>query len=113
LERSLDKNSILELYLNVVEFGPGIYGIGPAARFFFDREPANLTPLQSIYLATLLPSPVARFANYQRGGLSAEATARLRAFARYMGTRRRLSPDDVASAQGEAIVFRPERAAVH
>ena len=38
LEQELTKEQILELYLNVVEFGPLIYGIGPAARYYFDAS---------------------------------------------------------------------------
>jgi hypothetical protein len=112
LERSLDKDSILELYLNVVEFGPGIYGIGPAARFFFAREPRDLTPLQAIYLATLLPNPVARFVNYQRGGVSAETLARLRAHARLMTARGLLTPAEYEMAETEGFAFRPASAPV-
>ena len=42
LEQELTKDQIMELYLNVIEFGPGIYGIGPAAAYYFntDGEPA-------------------------------------------------------------------------
>jgi hypothetical protein len=112
LEHSLDKDAILELYLNVVEFGPGIYGIGPAARFFFGREPSELTPLQSAYLATLLPSPVARFANYQRGAISNGMLSALRAVVRRMAALSYLSPEEAQFAQTETIVFRPENVPV-
>ncbi len=107
IERELTKEKILELYLNVVEFGPGIYGIGPASRFFFAREPRDLTPLQAIYLATLLPAPVPRFAIFQRGAASPDTVARLRAIARAMGVTRAMSAADVAAAQSEAFAFRP------
>ncbi len=107
LERTMDKDSIVELYLNVVEFGPGIYGIGPAARFFFNREPRDLTPLQSIYLATLLPNPVTRFGTYQRGRVSDDMHTRLRAIARGMAAAGRLSAADLATAQTEVLAFRP------
>jgi membrane peptidoglycan carboxypeptidase len=112
LERSLDKDSILELYLNVVEFGPGIYGIGPASRFFFGREPADLTPLQSIYLATLLPNPTARYGNFVRGAVSPGTLASLRAIARSMVAQGRLTPAEGAAAQQEALTFRAASAPV-
>lgn len=107
LERSLDKTSILELYLNVVEFGPGIYGIGPAARFFFGVEPRDLTLLQSIYLATLLPAPVPRFAFYERGAVPMETLQRLRAIARAMGASRLIEQADAERAREEGLAFRP------
>lgn len=112
LERSLAKDSILELYLNVVEFGPGIYGIGPAARFFFGRDPADLSPLQAIYLATLLPNPLARFASYQRGSVSPGTLGVLRSVARRMAAAGYLSSSELDFAQTESLVFRPARAPV-
>jgi hypothetical protein len=107
IEQSLTKQAIIELYLNVVEFGPGIYGIGPASHFFFNREPRELSPLQAIYLATLLPAPVPRFAIYQRQTPSPETLARLRSIARSMTTTRMMSLGDAAAAQSESLHFRP------
>jgi len=58
LEHSLAKKRILELYLNVVEWGPGIYGIGEASRHYFGKPPSALTLGESALLAVTLPSPV-------------------------------------------------------
>jgi monofunctional biosynthetic peptidoglycan transglycosylase len=57
LERHLDKRRILELYLNVVEFGPGIYGAEAASRTYFDKPAAELTERQAAELAAILPRP--------------------------------------------------------
>jgi len=57
LERHLSKRRILELYLNVVEFGPGIYGAEAAARNYFDISAADLSPEQAARLAASLPRP--------------------------------------------------------
>lgn len=51
------KQRILEIYLNVAEFGPGVYGVGAAAPRFFRTDPANLTQGQSALLAAVLPNP--------------------------------------------------------
>lgn len=59
LEQSFSKRQMLELYLNVIEYGAGIYGIGPAARHYFDTTPDRLTLVQSFYLISLLPNPKA------------------------------------------------------
>jgi membrane peptidoglycan carboxypeptidase len=59
LEQTFTKREILELYLNVIEYGPGIYGIGPAARHYFDTTPDRLTMAQSFFLISLLPRPKA------------------------------------------------------
>jgi monofunctional biosynthetic peptidoglycan transglycosylase len=57
LELSLSKKRILELYLNVVELGPGIYGVPAASRFFFSRNPASITDADAALLAAVLPNP--------------------------------------------------------
>ncbi len=57
LESCLSKEEILALYLNVVEFGRGLYGIGPASRSYFKVSPSELTPEQAFYLVWILPRP--------------------------------------------------------
>lgn len=57
LEKSLSKDRILELYLNVVEWGPEIYGVEAAAQHFFNKSAAELTPDEAIALTAILPSP--------------------------------------------------------
>ena len=57
LEENLSKRRILEIYLNVVEWGRNIYGAEAAARFYFGKSAAALDPLESATLAALLPSP--------------------------------------------------------
>jgi monofunctional biosynthetic peptidoglycan transglycosylase len=51
------KDRILEVYLNIVEFGGGIYGAEAAARTYFARPASALTPTQSALLAAVLPNP--------------------------------------------------------
>ena len=57
LERTLSKRRILELYLNVAEFGPGVYGVEAAARRYFGKSAAELGPLEAAQLAAGLPNP--------------------------------------------------------
>ena len=57
LERSLSKERILELYLNVVEFGPGIYGAEAAAQHYFGKPAARLTLREGAMMAAGLPRP--------------------------------------------------------
>lgn len=56
-ERLVSKQRMFEVYLNVIEWGPDLYGIGPAARFYFAKAPADLSLSESIYLASIIPSP--------------------------------------------------------
>jgi hypothetical protein len=53
----LDKHRMLEVYFNIVEWGPGIYGIRDAAQFYFNKAPSALTLSECIYLSMLLPRP--------------------------------------------------------
>jgi len=51
------KDRILEVYLNIAEFGPGVYGVGKASREYYDAAPSQLQPEMSARLAAVLPSP--------------------------------------------------------
>ncbi len=57
LELSLSKFEILEMYLNIAEWGPGIFGAEAASRYYFQRPAKNLSAEQAAYLAALLPNP--------------------------------------------------------
>lgn len=57
LEATLPKARLLELYLNLIEWGPGLHGIGPAARAYFGVDARGLTPRQACFLAAIIPSP--------------------------------------------------------
>ena len=62
LDRALGKERELEIYLNVIEWGPSVYGLRPASRYYFAREPMQLTPKQMAFLVSLIPGPL----KYQR-----------------------------------------------
>ncbi|MCG2634238.1 MAG: monofunctional biosynthetic peptidoglycan transglycosylase [Gammaproteobacteria bacterium] len=57
LELLLPKQRILELYLNLAQFGPGLYGAEAAARYYFGTGAGELTIFQAALLATALPNP--------------------------------------------------------
>ena len=58
LERNLSKRRILEIYLNVIEWGDGIYGAEAAARTYFKKSASALTPQEAAYLSAMIPSPL-------------------------------------------------------
>lgn len=60
MERILSKQRILELYLNVIEWGPGIYGAQAAARSWYGISAARINREQAARLAALIPSPLRR-----------------------------------------------------
>ena len=57
LEQELTKGRIIELYLNIVELGPMVYGIGHGARYYFDKPVSAMTPRECAFLAAMLPGP--------------------------------------------------------
>lgn len=57
LERSLPKRRILEIYLNVIEWGDGVYGAEAAARAYFNKPAADLSPREAAFLAAMIPNP--------------------------------------------------------
>jgi len=66
LERELSKDRILEIYLNVVEWGNGVYGAEAAAKHYFNTTAASLGKHEAAFLASILPKP--RFYDKYRGG---------------------------------------------
>jgi monofunctional biosynthetic peptidoglycan transglycosylase len=57
IEFTWPKRRILEVYLNVVEFGPAVYGVDAASRLFFGKPPSRITSREAAILAAVLPSP--------------------------------------------------------
>jgi monofunctional biosynthetic peptidoglycan transglycosylase len=65
LERALGKRRILELYLNVAELGPGVWGVEAASRRYYDRPARRLTASQAAALAATLPFPLSSNPTYK------------------------------------------------
>lgn len=65
IEEELTKGRILELYLNLVELGPMVYGVGHGARFYFNKPASALTPRECAFLAAMLPGPRVAFNPYR------------------------------------------------
>lgn len=57
MEAALEKNEILELYFNIIEFGPDLYGIHAASQYYFRKKPSQLNAAEGAFLAILMPSP--------------------------------------------------------
>ncbi len=57
LDAALSKERILEIYFNIIEWAPGVFGISHAAEYYFGKQPYELTPLESAYLASVIPGP--------------------------------------------------------
>jgi hypothetical protein len=67
LESALGKNRILEIYLNIIEWGPDLRGLRPAARSYFRREPQALTPAEMAFLVAIIPGPIKYQSSFAHG----------------------------------------------
>jgi monofunctional biosynthetic peptidoglycan transglycosylase len=68
MEQELTKGRIIELYLNVVELGPMVYGVGHASRYYFGKPPSMMTPRECAFLAAMLPGPRVAYNPYRNLG---------------------------------------------
>jgi hypothetical protein len=55
--RIVSKERMLEVYFNIIEWGPNVYGIGEASQFYFQKSPSGLSVDECLYLATIIPKP--------------------------------------------------------
>lgn len=69
MEQAWSKRRILEIYLNVAEWGPGIFGAEAAARYHFEKPASRLTAREAALLAVTLPNPFERIAGEPGPGL--------------------------------------------
>jgi hypothetical protein len=106
LQELLSKERILELYLNVIELGPGIRGVKQAAHEYFGKDVAQLTPLESAHLAALTPNPHALARRFRDGKVDEGWQQRLIDLLGMMKRHGRLSPAELAAARGGKLVLR-------
>lgn len=77
LEKKLSKKQILEKYLNVIEWGPNIFGAEKAAQYYFQKSAKNLTPLEAAFLTMLIPNPTKHSASFRQKELTPFAKKRV------------------------------------
>lgn len=95
----ISKQRILEVYFNIIEMGPNVYGIGEAARHYFGKMPADLTLGEGLFLANIVPRPKAAMYKFMSDG---SLKPYLIPWFKYIGStmaRRGLTPSD-SSAYG-------------
>ena len=107
MERTLGKARILELYLNTIDWGPGICGARAAARSYFDKTPSRLTALEAAWLASILRQP---HAAYERQFLA--RAPRVERAQQVLAQMRGVSRRNRAKAAQSPLVFAPAPAAV-
>ena len=105
MEQVVPKNRILELYLNRIEMGPGIYGVSQASRVYFRRPVRLLTPLQSLHLAAITPSPVRYYHSFKGGRITMAWLMRLRGLLGHMHRNGLLSTPDYKNMRNRDLVI--------
>jgi len=105
VENTLPKDRILEIYLNVIEYGPGLYGIGPAAYHFFGKKPKDLNPVEAAFFSTILPSPKERYKQYCAGTLTKWTTGKIDRILQIMLKRDRLTQPEYDAAIETPLAF--------
>ena len=105
LEKVLPKERILELYFNAIEFGPRLYGIGPAVRHYFGKPASDITPLEASFFASILPSPKRRYIHYCHGSLTPAWEKYLRRILTRMHERDRVNDEEFAAAMASTLTF--------
>jgi hypothetical protein len=105
LEQIFRKDDMMELYLNVVEFGPDVYGITQAAEYYFARRPDELNVAEAFFLATLLPSPIRYGRLRDRGQVPDAWMAHLRTLMEIAARNGKLSNVELEEGLKETIVF--------
>jgi len=83
IETIMTKRRILEIYLNVIEWGDGVYGAEAASRYYFKKSASNLSPAEAAYLSAMIPSPLNVF-NPQKN--PKRVTRRQRVILRFMNS---------------------------
>ncbi len=105
VENTLDKDRILEIYLNVIEFGPGLYGIGPAAKHYFGKSAKDINPVEAAFFSSILPSPKERYKQYCEGTLTHWTTGKIERILGVMKSRDRLTPLEYDQAMATPLLF--------
>jgi hypothetical protein len=105
VENTLEKDRIFEIYLNVIEYGPGLYGIGPAAYHFFGKKPKDLTPTEAAFFSTILPSPKERYKQYCAGTLTRWTEGKIERILQIMLKRDRLTQAEYDAAIATPLAF--------
>ncbi|HSD90668.1 MAG TPA: transglycosylase domain-containing protein [Kofleriaceae bacterium] len=106
LEARLEKRTILERYLNIIELGPRMFGLRSAAGYWFGRSPRELTLKQAAFLAALTSEPTSMGRRVrQAGGLDPQSAERVDVILRAMYRDGVISKDDVTAAREDTMHF--------
>jgi hypothetical protein len=101
----IPKGRLLELYFNVIEYGPGIYGIHDAAVHYFGKRPDQLTLTEVAWLASIVPNPKKYHFYYERGAISDAWFRHMLRYVRVMHNRGRVTEMEYELAKNQKPEF--------
>jgi hypothetical protein len=109
LEAHLGKEQILERYLNVIELGPGVFGIDEAARYWFGKDPSALGVHEAAFLAALTPAPQTLSRRIlEAGGIDDDMRHRIDVILANMRRERIITEADHDRARRARLVLAPD-----
>jgi membrane peptidoglycan carboxypeptidase len=106
LEQVLGKRELMELYLNVIEFGPSVYGITSASYYYFGRSPGELNLAESLFLSSMLPAPLKLSGLRSGGQLDAGWQKTLEHLMEIAHRNGLISDSELEEGKQEIVVFR-------
>jgi hypothetical protein len=107
LEAHLDKREIIERYVNIVELGEGVFGIGPAAEHWFGKDPSRLGVREAAFLAAMTPAPQTISKRLRAsGGVDARMMHRIQVVLRSMRLHRLLDDERYTRAKRSRLHLR-------
>lgn len=108
--RLVSKNRLFEVYLNIIEWAPGVYGVGEAAPYYFSKTPAELSLSESIYLSSIIPKPKAfRYSFDGSGNLKPYLAGYYRLLTNIMLRRNLIDSTDTTGLSPNVILTGPAR----
>jgi hypothetical protein len=108
LEQVFRKDDMMELYLNIIEFGPNVYGVTRAARHYFGRKPEELNLAECLFLSSIMPSPVRNHRIYEKGEISESWMKHVRQLMEIAERTGKISKSELADGLAETVVFHHE-----
>jgi len=105
LEQAFTKDEMMELYLNIIEFGPDLYGVTQAAEHYFGRRPNELNLAECMFLSSILPNPIAFHRVFEEGQLGDGWMRTIRARMDLAARNGLISPAELAEGLTEPVVF--------
>lgn len=110
VDAAVPKDRLLEIYVNVIEWGPRLHGLVPAARHYFDKRPDELTPKETAFLVCLIPNPVRYHQAHEAGRIGPGMEQIIHNLLAKLRSVEALGEDEHQQALMEELAFAPETA---